>query len=148
MGKKQGIILNARRQRLRVVHGNLRRYGDSAFKSYCPACEDGILLMERDPGTGELLSMDRCLGCAQGFVYVDVVGGLLPPEERGHMENVIGDNAGKVWASLKEKGPQTVASLSREARLTASEVDKAIGWLAREDKLAAAGPDNKFSLRP
>lgn len=56
------------------------------------------------------------------------------------MENTqeIGENAGKVWQVLSEKGPQSVSSISKHARLGANETERAIGWLAREGKLSFA----------
>lgn len=54
-------------------------------------------------------------------------------------EAVIGDNAGKVWNALSQKGSQTLSNLSRQTNLKPQEVDKAIGWLAREGKLEFDG---------
>ena len=52
------------------------------------------------------------------------------------MEKVIGGHAGKIWSILEKKGTQTPASLVRALGLKAAEVERAIGWLAREEKLS------------
>lgn len=51
------------------------------------------------------------------------------------MEAVIGENAGRVWQQLSDQGPQTPAALARAMRVKQADVDRAIGWLAREGKL-------------
>ncbi|MBI3830621.1 MAG: winged helix-turn-helix domain-containing protein [Planctomycetes bacterium] len=51
------------------------------------------------------------------------------------MESIIGGNAGKIWQSLKDKGAQSASALGRATGLKASELDRGIGWLAREGKL-------------
>ena len=52
------------------------------------------------------------------------------------METTIGAAAGQVWKYLDQNGPTTAAKLKTELKLTTSTVDRAIGWLARESKLA------------
>jgi hypothetical protein len=47
----------------------------------------------------------------------------------------IGANAGKVWQFLKEKGPKPIAHVAKGAGLKRASFDRAIGWLAREDKI-------------
>jgi len=54
------------------------------------------------------------------------------------LEAQIGQHAGMLWALLKEKGPQTPAALAKALGLTGAELDRAIGWLAREGKLEGA----------
>ena len=51
------------------------------------------------------------------------------------MDENIGGNAGKLWQVLHSKGPQTPTALAKTLSLKAPEVDRAIGWLAREGKL-------------
>jgi len=55
-----------------VRHSDLKRYGDSVFKSVCPACSDGILLVYRDQQTFKLQEGDRCVACGQAFRYTDI----------------------------------------------------------------------------
>ena len=58
------------------------------------------------------------------------------------MENAIGENAGKIWDLLSKKGPQAPSSMSKVLGLKTADVDRALGWLSREGKLAFA-PDGK-----
>jgi predicted HTH transcriptional regulator len=51
------------------------------------------------------------------------------------MTDSIGETAGKVWKFLKDNGPATSSRLGRELKCTRDEAHRAIGWLAREDKL-------------
>jgi hypothetical protein len=62
----------------------------------------------------------------------------------------IGKAAGTVWTVLTEKGPMNVASLVKAVGEPRDNVMQAIGWLAREDKLAFTDNGRKrvISLRP
>ena len=51
------------------------------------------------------------------------------------MEAEIGETAGKVWQFLSERGEVTTARLIREVGGPRDLVQRAIGWLAREDKV-------------
>lgn len=46
-----------------------------------------------------------------------------------------GNNAGKLWKSLTDEGPQVRSKLLESTDLTKNEFYGAIGWLAREDKV-------------
>ncbi len=48
----------------------------------------------------------------------------------------VGETAGTVWHALKEQGPMTLAKLVRELGLSRDRASLAVGWLAREDKIA------------
>lgn len=55
------------------------------------------------------------------------------------MENVveqIGETAGQVWHALSEHGPLSTTKLLKVVPAPRDLVMQAIGWLAREDKLA------------
>ena len=43
--------------------------------------------------------------------------------------------AGKSWKILGERGPVTVAQLTKILKLKSDIVNQSIGWLAREDKV-------------
>ena len=74
--QKRTVGLNIGKRPLRIFHQNLKRISDeSAFKVYCPACPDGILLVFRDQDSLRVLSHDRCLSCGQHVVYLDKVIG-------------------------------------------------------------------------
>lgn len=51
------------------------------------------------------------------------------------MKNEIGDDAGKVWRFLHQQGRVSFNKLTQGAKLKPKQVDRAIGWLAREGKL-------------
>jgi hypothetical protein len=77
---------NITKPALHVLHAELERANEeSAYKSVCPACKSGLLLMRREPGAYHLLRADRCSGCGQAVVYRDrtINGELLHPLQGG-----------------------------------------------------------------
>ena len=52
-----------------------------------------------------------------------------------YMVKSFGNNAGKVWETLEEYGPQVQTKLIEKAQLTEDEFYGAIGWLARENNV-------------
>lgn len=50
-------------------------------------------------------------------------------------QELIGRNAGIVWALLNGKKSVELAHLKKESKLSDAEFWAAIGWLSREDKL-------------
>ena len=54
-----------------VRHSDLERHGESPYRSICPKCGTGILLLARDLKTFRLLAEDRCISCAQPVYYLD-----------------------------------------------------------------------------
>ena len=57
---------------LAVGHAKLERLSqESAFKSVCPVCKEGALLVARDPTSFSLINLDRCTYCAQQYLYTD-----------------------------------------------------------------------------
>lgn len=48
----------------------------------------------------------------------------------------VGHAAGRVWQQLAEQGPQTIAALKKGVGGSPDMVMAAVGWLAREGKLA------------
>ena len=51
------------------------------------------------------------------------------------MREVIGEAAGKIWHYLDENGEASVTKVSTETGLGKNEIQRAIGWLLKEDKL-------------
>ena len=49
---------------------------------------------------------------------------------------VIGTNAGSVWSVLHEKNAQPLKALKKATKLKDKEIYPALGWLAREGKIA------------
>ncbi len=51
------------------------------------------------------------------------------------MREAIGEAAGKIWHYLDENGESSVTKVTTETGLGKNEVQRAIGWLLKEDKL-------------
>lgn len=51
------------------------------------------------------------------------------------MRDVIGEAAGKIWNYLNENGEASVTKIGNDTGLGKNEVQRAIGWLLKEDKL-------------
>jgi hypothetical protein len=51
------------------------------------------------------------------------------------MSDSIGIAAGKIWDYLNENGETSVSKITKETELNKNEAQRAIGWLAKEDKL-------------
>jgi hypothetical protein len=69
-------------------------------------------------------------------------------EELMNPEAIFGMNAGKVWQALNKLGTATPLMIRNETKLSSEEVYGALGWLAREGKLAQMkdGKLTKFKL--
>ncbi|MGR8936105.1 MAG: winged helix-turn-helix domain-containing protein [Gammaproteobacteria bacterium] len=52
------------------------------------------------------------------------------------MIDSIGKAAGEIWAYLDKNGAATVTKLGTETQINKNDIQRAIGWLAREDKIA------------
>jgi Winged helix-turn-helix domain (DUF2582) len=65
------------------------------------------------------------------------------------MINTIGSAAGKVWEYLDQNGSSSVTKITNETGLNKNDVQRAIGWLLKEDKLSieAAGRTETVSLK-
>ena len=63
------------------------------------------------------------------------------------MEQKIGEAAGTVWKVLSEKKALTSKQLSKAAGLSAELTNQAIGWLAREGKIAEDVSGGKILLK-
>lgn len=51
------------------------------------------------------------------------------------MRDVIGEAAGKIWTYLDTNGEASVTKIGNETGLGKNEIQRAIGWLLKEDKL-------------
>lgn len=51
------------------------------------------------------------------------------------MTESIGNSAGTIWEFLNNNGPTSVSKVSTETGINKNEVQRAIGWLAREEKI-------------
>ena len=65
------------------------------------------------------------------------------------MADVIGHAAGKLWKYLNENGVSSATKLTKETKLDAKVVQRAIGWLAKEGKVTieAKGRTEIIALR-
>jgi predicted transcriptional regulator len=52
------------------------------------------------------------------------------------MSDVIGSAAGVIWEYLDNNGMTSVTKISKDTELDTKLVQRAIGWLAKEDKLS------------
>ena len=51
------------------------------------------------------------------------------------MSETIGKVAGKLWAYLDENESASPSRIAKEINISKNELQRAIGWLAREEKL-------------
>lgn len=56
---------------IHIKHSELEPTGDSPFRSKCPTCQHGVLLVSRDRRTLELVPIDMCVLCGRRFIYDD-----------------------------------------------------------------------------
>jgi predicted RNA-binding protein (virulence factor B family) len=65
------------------------------------------------------------------------------------MLNIIGDAAGKVWEYLDQNGSASVTKITNETGISKNDIQRAIGWLLKEDKLTieVAGRTETVSLK-
>jgi predicted HTH transcriptional regulator len=52
------------------------------------------------------------------------------------MLDVIGNAAGKIWEYLDKNGPSSVSKITTETGINKNDIQRAIGWLSKEGKLA------------
>jgi hypothetical protein len=62
------------------------------------------------------------------------------------LKDQVGLTAGKVWEQLSAGGPQTLAQLKKRVNGQSELVNFAIGWLAREDKVAIIADKKNFRV--
>jgi hypothetical protein len=63
---------NINKQVVNVNHNELTRFGDGIYKSECPECKEGLLLVGRNQETLILEEYDYCVLCGQSFRYLDI----------------------------------------------------------------------------
>lgn len=67
------IARNIYAKPIRIPHAELERADDvSVYRSVCPVCHVGLLLVQRDQETLQLLAGDNCTLCGQPIVYTDI----------------------------------------------------------------------------
>jgi C4-type Zn-finger protein len=77
MNRAKWLAVNINKPVIEVMHQELERFDSthSIFKSICPVCKFGVLLVQRDQKTFVLTVYDRCTHCGQRFKYMDVIEG-------------------------------------------------------------------------
>ncbi len=65
------MIENISKPIIKVKHADLERISYSKYKSSCPICDEGVLVVKRHPETLEIESKDCCTNCGQRFEYTD-----------------------------------------------------------------------------
>lgn len=53
------------------------------------------------------------------------------------LKDVIGENSGKVWHLLNDKGELTFNQIKKDLKMKNEEIYLALGWLFREDVISA-----------
>ena len=55
-----------------VKHAELERIDPSMFRSVCPVCNEGCLLVKRHSQTFKIQADDHCILCGQQYIYEDI----------------------------------------------------------------------------
>jgi hypothetical protein len=63
-----------------------------------------------------------------------------------NLTSKIGSNAGKIWKALKVNGENDIRKLAQLTRLEKKDVEAALGWLARENKILAKQEDREIKF--
>ena len=71
--QKSKLMANYGQKAISLYHADLSPFEKGTWKSECPVCEDGLLLVGRDKNTTELEELDRCCRCAQEVRYADIL---------------------------------------------------------------------------
>jgi hypothetical protein len=66
------IVDNTQKPIKDVLHSELERFGDGRYKSKCPECLQGLLLIRRNSEKFYLEELDNCVFCGQMFRYLDI----------------------------------------------------------------------------
>jgi len=61
-------------------------------------------------------------------------------------KQTIGENAGQIWQLLKEKGEMQLTELLEISKIEESDLNRSLGWLAREDKIAFYDKNEKHMV--
>ena len=62
------------------------------------------------------------------------------------MKEEIGDIAGKVWQAISDHGETDVTHLVKLVKAKEVMIQRAVGWLAREDKISFDKKGNKTTI--
>ena len=62
------------------------------------------------------------------------------------MTQTIGQVAGEIWQFLKENPQSSLDRINKQLKLEQTMFCMALGWLAREDKIAFEGQDKELTV--
>lgn len=62
------------------------------------------------------------------------------------MTQTIGQVAGEIWQFLKENPQSSLDRINKQLKLEQTVFCMALGWLAREDKIAFEGQDKELTV--
>jgi hypothetical protein len=99
---------NLRKLPIEVEHSRLERLDEeSIYKSWCPECRSGVLLVSRPLGIYKLNRAERCTLCGQPFWYTDAGVGheTFLEEQPRHLTPEILAAYGKLIETLPEMSP-------------------------------------------
>ena len=66
------MLNNVENKPIKVNHSDLVRFdSESIYRSICPVCDIGILLVGRDDDF-KLSKNDICINCGQQYIYKDI----------------------------------------------------------------------------
>jgi hypothetical protein len=66
-------MVNCEKKPLKIRHQTLQRCSEeSPYKSWCPVCGNGVLLMQREQKDFTLIPQDNCIRCGRRFLYTDL----------------------------------------------------------------------------
>lgn len=113
---------NLKKPPIEVKHSELERASDeSAYRSICPVCHEGVLLISRPIGVFKLRRDERCTLCGQTFWYTDdTVNGETFVDVPKHLTPEILAAFAQLAESLPERG-QPVSAPTIWDRLLDSE---------------------------
>ena len=65
------------------------------------------------------------------------------------LQEKAGETAGKIWATLNDKGAQTLKQIKKSAKINEKDFYLGLGWLLREDKLTVdeTASETTFALK-
>ena len=90
------MVENYHRGIVFVKHAELKRASnESNFRSICPVCDEGFLLMRRDPSSYNLSKDDNCVLCGTRFQYTDIEDSVLLEYKKTKFQKFI--NKIKTW---------------------------------------------------
>lgn len=58
----------------------------------------------------------------------------------------VGETAGQIWHALQQKGPLGLSALKKQLGAPDFILSMALGWLAREDKIAIAAEGRSYRV--